>query len=106
MPRACADENATGCRQNSLIETPYRFAGELTRTCGEKAMGANDTSEFASLLDELIARGPDPQQATDAAAVDFLSLLDELDAARVAITDDGVVAQYFEAAANVRFVAD
>jgi len=69
-------------------------------------MGANDTSEFASLLDEMIARGPDPQQAADAAAIDFLSLLDELDAARVAITDDGVVAQYFEAAANVRFVAD
>jgi len=71
-----------------------------------EAMSTSDTSEFAALLDELIARSAGPRSATNSANVDLLSLLDELDAARVAITPDGVVAEYFEAAANVRFVPD
>lgn len=69
-------------------------------------MSTNDTSEFAALLDELIARGAEPRPVANSANIDLLSLMDELDAARAAITADGVVAEYFEAAANVRFVPD
>jgi len=66
-------------------------------------MSTSETSEFAALLDEIIARGTEPQPS--AANIDLLALIDEIDA-RAAITADGVVAEYFEAAANVRFVPD
>jgi len=69
-------------------------------------MSTSDTSEFAALLDELIARGAEPQPVASSANIDLFALLDELDAARAAITADGVVAEYFEAAANVRFVPE